>query len=138
MTIVHVLNIWYHLCLGHGFLNWDTLWEFVIFDHSIHLELEGSLFWFSWQCRWVKFLQHFFFDIQYVKGKENVIVNALSKKEMGKCNVSGQEWINWWCEEEICKRSIIYYIVYYILHTSIYHDSWCLCKVNLVVSFFTT
>lgn len=26
-------------------------------------------------------MQHFFFDIQYVKGKDNVIVNALSKRK---------------------------------------------------------
>ncbi len=44
-----------------------------------YLTIQSTLSWR--QCRCVEFLQHFFFDIQYVKGKENVIVNALSKRK---------------------------------------------------------
>lgn len=73
-----------------------------------------------------------------MKGKEIVIVNALSKRKWANAMlmVKGQ-LIDDMKRKYVKDPLFTAFIVIIILHTSIYHNSWCMCKINLVVSFFT-
>ncbi len=68
-------------------------------------------------------MQHFFFDIQYVKGKENVIVNALSKRKWANAMLVVKGELIDDVKRKYVKYPLFTTLFIIILHTSIYHDS---------------
>ena len=71
-AIVHALNIWRHYLMGNFFeLRTDHYGLKYLFDQPI-LNVR--------QARWLEFLCEFDFEIKHIKGKENKVADALSKK----------------------------------------------------------
>jgi hypothetical protein len=71
-TIVHALRKWRHYLMGKRFeLRTDHNGLKYLFDQP-NLN--------SRQSRWLEFLREYEFDINHIKGKENKVANALSRK----------------------------------------------------------
>ena len=71
-TIVHALNMWRHYLMGRRFeLRTDHCGLKYLFDQPI---LNAR------QARWLEFLCEFDFEIKHIKGKENKVADALSRK----------------------------------------------------------
>ena len=71
-TIVHALKMWRHYLMGIKFeLRSDHCGLKYLFDQPI---LNAR------QARWLEFLCEFDFEIKHIEGKENKVVDALSKK----------------------------------------------------------
>ena len=71
LAVIHSLKVWRHYLLGVKF-KLQT-------DHESLRYLPTQPHLSRRQCRWVELLQEFDFDIEYVKGKENVVADALSR-----------------------------------------------------------
>jgi hypothetical protein len=70
-TIVHALKMWRHYLLGRKFvLMTDLCGLRYLFDQP---KLNAR------QARWMDLLSEFDFEIKHVKGKENKVVDALSR-----------------------------------------------------------
>jgi hypothetical protein len=71
-TIVHALKKWRHYLMGRRFeLRTDHNGLKYLFDHPT---LNAR------QSRWLDFLCEYVVDIKHIKGKENKVVDALSKR----------------------------------------------------------
>ena len=71
-AIVHALKMWRHYLIGRKFeLRTDHLGLKYIFDQP---NLNAR------QARWLEVISEFYFDIVYVKGKENSVADALSRR----------------------------------------------------------
>jgi hypothetical protein len=71
-TIVHALNMWQHYLMGKRF----ELRK----DHCGLKYLFGQQSFNSRQIRWFDFLSEYDFDIRHIRGQENKVVDALSKR----------------------------------------------------------
>ena len=71
-VIIHALNMWRHYLMGRRF----TLMS----DHNGLRYLFDQLNLYARQARWLATLSEFDFEIRYIKGKENWVVDSLSKK----------------------------------------------------------
>lgn len=68
-AIVHVLKMWKHYLIGRKFeLRTDHHGLKYLFDQNAR------------QARWLELISEFDFDIVYVKGKENRVADALSRR----------------------------------------------------------
>ena len=67
-SIVHALKMWRHYLMGRKF---ELRTDHCLFDHPT---LNTR------QARWLEFLCEFDFEIKHIKGKENKVVDALSRK----------------------------------------------------------
>jgi hypothetical protein len=71
-TIVHALRKWRHYLMGKRF--------------ELRIDLNGLKYLFDQptlnvrQSRWLEFLSEYDFDINHIKGKENKVVDALSRR----------------------------------------------------------
>lgn len=72
LAIIHSLKVWRHYLLGIKFK--------IETDHQSLRYLSTQPNLSRRQCRWMELLQEFDFDIEYVKGKENVVADALSRR----------------------------------------------------------
>ena len=70
-AIVHALKMWRHYLLGRKFL--------LMTDHCGLQYLFDQPKLNTRQARWMALLSEFDFEIKHVKGKENKVVNALSR-----------------------------------------------------------
>jgi len=72
LAVIHSFKVWRHYLLGVKFK--------IETDHQSlkYLSTQSNLS--RRQCRWMELLQEFNFDIEYIKGKENVVVDALSRR----------------------------------------------------------
>ena len=71
-AIVHALQIWWHYLLGKTFeLKTDHIGLRYIFTQP---NLNAR------QRRWLEFLSKYDFDIEQIKGKENRVADALSRR----------------------------------------------------------
>ena len=71
-AIVHALKMWRHYLMGRRFeLRTDHCGLKYLFDQPT---LNAR------QARWLEFLCEFDFEIKHIKGKENKVVDALSRK----------------------------------------------------------
>ena len=71
-TIVHALNMWRHYLMGRKFeLRTNHCGLKYLFDQPTLN---------SRQARWLEFLCEFDFEIKHIKGKENKVADALSRK----------------------------------------------------------
>jgi hypothetical protein len=70
-TIVHALNMWMHYLMGKRF--------------ELRIDCSGLNYLFenptlnARKTRWLEFLSEYDFDINHIKGKENKVVDALSR-----------------------------------------------------------
>jgi hypothetical protein len=71
-AIIHTLRKWRHYLMGRRFE--------VRIDHNGLKCLFDQLTLNARQSRWLEFLCEYDFDINHIKGKENKVVDALSKK----------------------------------------------------------
>ena len=71
-AIVHALKMWRHYLMGRGF--------------ELRIEDCGLKYLFNQptlnarKARWLEFLCEFDFEMKHIKGKENKVANALSRK----------------------------------------------------------
>jgi hypothetical protein len=83
VAIVHALKMWKYYLMGRRF-------ELRI-DHNGLKYLFGQPNLNARQtCRWLEFISEYDFDINYIKGKENKLVDALSRRvhKMHATNIS--------------------------------------------------
>ena len=73
LSIIHALEIWRTYLHGSKF--------FIKSDHHPLKYLDTQKTLSRKQARWVEFMQEFDYDIKYIKGKSNVVADALSRKE---------------------------------------------------------
>jgi hypothetical protein len=71
-AIVHALNMWRHYLMGKIFE--------LRTNHSSMKDLFGQPTLNARQSRWLEFLSEYEFDINHIKGKENKVVDALSRR----------------------------------------------------------
>jgi hypothetical protein len=72
VSIVHALRMWRHYLMGKKFeLRTNHISLKYLFEQST-LNVR--------QTRWLEFLSEYDFDIKHIKGKENKVVNALSRR----------------------------------------------------------
>jgi hypothetical protein len=71
-AIVHALKMWRHYLMGKIFE--------LRTDHSGLKYLFGQPSLNSRQSKWLEFLSEYDFDIKHIKGKENKVVDALSRR----------------------------------------------------------
>jgi len=71
-TIIHALKMWRHYLLGTGFI--------LMSDHSVMRYLFDQPNLNARQAIWLAILSEFYFEIRYIKGKENKITDALSRR----------------------------------------------------------
>jgi hypothetical protein len=72
VAIIHALNMWRHYLMGKIFE--------LRTDHSGLKYLFGQPTLNARQIRWLEFLSEYDFDIKHIKGKENKVVDALSRR----------------------------------------------------------
>lgn len=73
-ALVHLLHVWEHYLRPH---------ECAIHkDHETLKYLKGQTKLNKWHAKWREFIESFPYVIKYIKGKENVVVHALSRKCM--------------------------------------------------------
>jgi hypothetical protein len=74
LAVIHSLKVWRHYLLGVRFK--------IQTDHESLRYLSTQPHLSRRQCRWMELLQEYDFDIEYVKGKENVVADALSRRPL--------------------------------------------------------
>jgi len=74
LAVIHALKVWRHYLLGVKFK--------IETDHQTLKYLSTQPNLSRRQSRWVELMQQYDFDIEYIKGKENVVANALSRRPM--------------------------------------------------------
>ena len=68
---MHVLHVWEHYLRPH---------EFVIHtDHETLMYLKGQTKLNKRHAKWSEFIEYLPYVIKYIKGKENVVADALSR-----------------------------------------------------------
>jgi ribonuclease HI len=72
LAIIHALKVWRHYLLGSEFK--------IETDHQSLRYLTTQANLNRRQSRWMELMQEFNFEIQYVKGKENVVADTLSRR----------------------------------------------------------
>lgn len=71
-VVVHALKLWQHYLLGKKFL--------LLTDHSILTNFFNQFSLSARHTRWTAFLSEFDFENKNLKGKENLVADALSRK----------------------------------------------------------
>lgn len=71
-VIIHALNMWRNYLLGKRFVFMST--------HSGLRYLFNQPKMNSMQAIWLDTLNEFYFDIKYIKGRENRVVNAIIRR----------------------------------------------------------
>ena len=70
-SIIHSLEIWWHYLIGRIFL---------LMSNNISLKyLFDQQNLNTWQAIWLAFISEYDLEINHIKGKENKVVNALSR-----------------------------------------------------------
>jgi len=83
-AVIHALKMWRHYLLGRKFL--------LLTDHHSLTNYFSQPTLNARQARWADFLSGFDFEIKHLKGKENRVADALSRKVQCVCNISVSKW----------------------------------------------
>lgn len=78
--VIHALKMWRHYLLGKTFL--------LLMDHHSLTNYFNQPTMNARQAHWIDSLSEFDFDIKHIKGKENHVAHALSRKVNSICGVS--------------------------------------------------
>lgn len=71
-TLVHALETWQHYLMSR---------EIVVHtNHETLKHLTGQIHLKRSHARWTEFIEAFLYSIKYKKGKENIVVDALSRR----------------------------------------------------------
>ena len=73
LSIIHACKMWRHYLLGQKFQ--------LRTDHKSLKYIMTQKFLNARQRRWIEFLQEYDFEIAYIPGKDNVVADALSRRE---------------------------------------------------------
>ena len=84
-AVIHALKMWQHYIMGRKFL--------LLTDNSGVKYLFSQLDLNARQARWLAFLSEFEFKVIHIKGKENKVVDALSRRVHGlfEININREE-----------------------------------------------
>ena len=85
-VVIHALKMWRHYLMGRKFL--------LLIDHHSLTSYFNQPTLNARQARWADFLSGFDFDIKHLKGKENRVADALSRKVQCVYEISSSEWKN--------------------------------------------
>jgi len=85
-AVIHALKMWRHYLLGRKFL-------LLTYHHSLTNYFSQPTLNMR-QARWADFLSGFNFEIKHLKGKENRVADALSRKVQCLCKISVSRWQN--------------------------------------------
>eukprot|EP00253_Pinus_taeda_P026215 PITA_26215 len=85
-AVIHALKMWRHYLLGRKFL--------LLTDHHSLTNYFSQPTLNARQGRWADFLNGFDFEIKHLKGKENQVADALSRKVQCLCELSVSKWRN--------------------------------------------
>eukprot|EP00253_Pinus_taeda_P035941 PITA_35941 len=85
-AVIHALKMWRHYLLGKKFL--------LLTDHHSLTNYFSQPTLNARQGRWADFLSGFDFEIKHLKGKENRVADALSRKVQCLCELSVSKWRN--------------------------------------------
>eukprot|EP00253_Pinus_taeda_P030964 PITA_30964 len=85
-TVIHALKMWRHYLLGRKFL--------LLTDHHSLTNYFSQPTLNARQGHWADFLSGFDFEIKHLKGKENRVADALSRKVQCLCKLSVSKWRN--------------------------------------------
>eukprot|EP00253_Pinus_taeda_P018429 PITA_18429 len=85
-VVINALKMWRHYLLGRKFL--------LLTDHHSLTNYFNQPTLNVRQGRWADFLSGFNFEIKHLKGKENRVVDALSRKVQCLCELSFSKWRN--------------------------------------------
>eukprot|EP00253_Pinus_taeda_P020294 PITA_20294 len=85
-AVIHALKMWRHYLLGRKFL--------LLIDHHSLTNYFSQPTLNARQARWADFLSGFDFDIRHLKGKENRVADALSRKVQCLYEVTFSRWEN--------------------------------------------
>eukprot|EP00253_Pinus_taeda_P033032 PITA_33032 len=85
-AVIHALKMWRHYLLGRKFL--------LLTDHHNLTNYFSQPTLNARQARWADFLSGFDFDIRHLKGKENRVADALSRKVQCLYEVTFSRWEN--------------------------------------------
>eukprot|EP00253_Pinus_taeda_P012331 PITA_12331 len=85
-AVIHALKMWRHYLLGRKFL--------LLTDHHSLTNYFSQPTLNARQARWADFLSGFDFDIRHLKGKENRVADALSRKVQCLYEVTFSRWEN--------------------------------------------
>ena len=84
-AVVFALKIWSHYLYGEQFemyLGHKSL-KYIFMQRDLNMR----------QCRWMEFLEDYDFTLHYHPSKENVVVDALSRKSRGAlASIASREW----------------------------------------------
>eukprot|EP00253_Pinus_taeda_P011854 PITA_11854 len=83
-AVIHALKMWRHYLLGRKFL--------LLTDHHSLTHYFSQPTLNARQGRWADFLSGFDFEIKNLKGKENQVADALSRKVHCLCELSVSKW----------------------------------------------
>eukprot|EP00253_Pinus_taeda_P014522 PITA_14522 len=83
-AVIHALKMWRHYLLGRKFL--------LLTDHHSLTNYFSQPTLNTRQARWEDFLSGFDFEIKHLKGKENRVADALSRKVQCVCRISVSKW----------------------------------------------
>ena len=82
--VIHALKMWLHYLLGRKFL--------LLTNHHSLTNYFSQPTLNTRQARWAEFLSGFDFEIKHLKGKENRVADALSRKVQCVCRISVSKW----------------------------------------------
>eukprot|EP00253_Pinus_taeda_P011610 PITA_11610 len=85
-AVIHALKMWRHYLLGRKFL--------LLTDHHSLTNYFSQPTLNARQARWADFLSGFDFDIKHLKGKENRVADALSRKVHCLYEITFSKWEN--------------------------------------------
>jgi len=85
-VVIHALKMWRHYLLGRKFL--------LLTDHHSLTNYFSQPTLNARQARWADFLSGFDFDIKHLKGKENRVADALSRKVHCLYEITFSKWEN--------------------------------------------
>jgi len=85
-VVIHALKMWRHYLMGRKFL--------LLTDHHSLTSYFSQPALNARQAHWADFLSGFNFDIKHLKGKENQVADALSRKVQCLYEISSSEWKN--------------------------------------------